>query len=79
MRRKRLKIKILKFLGLRRKKEVIPLKDSIRPRKVKSYYPCEWKAPIKRKLSTGEEITMLPIDSLVSTHQALENWKKELL
>ena len=77
MKSKRLKIRILKLLGLRKRKQRVPLKDSIRPRKVKSYYPCEWKAPVKKVLSTGEVITMLPIDSLISTHHALENLKKE--
>lgn len=79
MKNKRLKIRILKFLGLRRRKQRVPLKDSIRPGKVTTCYPSEWKAPIKRQLSTGEVITMLPIDSLVSTHEALENWKKEMV
>jgi hypothetical protein len=77
MKKKRFILKFLKLTGLRKKKEKIPLRDSIRSRKVSSYYPQEWKAPVTRRLSTGEEITMLSIDSLVSTHNAIENWKKE--
>lgn len=71
------KLKLLKFLGLRFKKEYIPKKDSIRPMGVKSIYPEGWKEPYKRVLTTGEEEWINPNGK--QTGKALEQLKKDLV